>query len=395
MSSQSDSTLVWDGRPPRAFEIAVEDEALDDLRRRLRATRWPDRAPGDPWRFGTDVAYLEALCTYWAEDYDWRAQEAALNGLDNRKVTIAGHDLHYAHVPGEAPDAPPLLLAHGWPGSFYEYHRLIPRLTRPSEFGGRAEDSFTVVAPSLPGYGFSFTPGQRRFGLRDATDILAVLMTDVLGHDRFFAHGQDFGSYVAAHLGNAHTDKTRGIHVTLMALPRVLPELAEPTEDEARYRAQLAHWLTEETGYVQIMGTKPQTLSFGLTDSPAGLASWIVEKWRSWSDCKGDVDAHFGRDTLLTNIMIYWITGAIGSSAWPYYQRTREPWIISEDEPVTMPTAYVEHPFEILTPPRSLAETMYTNIQRWTVRESGGHFAALEDPDWLAADISSFFGSLR
>lgn len=395
MSSQNDGTLAWNRQSPRAFEIAVEEPVLEDLRNRLRATRWPDQAPGEPWQYGTDVSYLKTLCTYWAEEFDWRAQEEALNSLNNYKVTIAGYDLHYAHVVGESPDAPPILLTHGWPGSFYEYHQLIPRLTRPSEFGGRAEDAFTVVVPSLPGYGFSFTPGQRRFGLRDATDILAVLMTDVLGYDRFFAHGQDFGSYVAAHLGNAHTDKVRGIHITLMALPRVLPELADPTDDEKRYQAQLAHWLTEETGYVQIMGTKPQTLSFGLSDSPAGLASWIIEKWRSWSDCRGDVDAHFGRDVLLTNIMIYWISGAIGSSGWPYYQRTREPWIISENEPVTVPTAYVEHPFEILTPPRSLAETMYTNIQRWTVRESGGHFAALEDPDHLTADISSFFGGLR
>ncbi len=395
MSSQNDSTLVWDGQPPRVFEIAVEDEVIDDLRNRLRNTRWPDQTPGDLWQFGTDVAYLKALCTYWAEEYDWRIHEEALNSLKNYKVTIAGYDLHYAHVQGESPDAPPLLLTHGWPGSFYEFHQLIPRLTRPSDFGGRAQDAFTVVVPSLPGFGFSFTPGQRRFGLRDSTDILAVLMTDVLGYDRFFAHGGDLGAFVTSHLGNAHTDKTRGIHITLIPRPRVLLELAEPTEDEVRYQSQLSHWLTEESGYAQIMGTKPQTLSFGLTDSPVGLASWIMEKWRSWSDCGGDVDACFGRDTLLTNIMIYWITGTIGSSAWPYYQRSREPWIISEDEPVTVPTAYVEHPFEILTPPRSLTETMYTNIQRWTVREKGGHFATLEDPDWLASDISSFFGSLR
>ena len=291
MSSQNDSTLVWDERPPRAFEIAVEDKVLDDLRSRLRATRWPDQAPGDPWQFGTDVAYLRALCTYWAEDYDWRAQEAALNRLHNHKVTIAGHDLHYAHVPGESPDAPPLLLTHGWPGSFYEYHQLIPRLTRPSDFGGRAQDAFTVVVPSLPGYGFSFTPGQRRFGLRDATDILAVLMTDVLGYDQFFAHGQDFGSYVAAHLGNAHTDKTRSIHITLMALPRVLPELAEATEDEERYQAQLAHWLTEETGYVRIMGTNRKPSLSGSPIRPPG--------WRRGSSRSGARGAIAGAMSML------------------------------------------------------------------------------------------------
>lgn len=395
MSSQSDPTLVWDGKPPRPFEIAIDDKVLNDLKERLRRTRWPDQAPGEPWQFGTDTAYLEQLCRYWAEDYDWRKHEAMLNGFPQFKVSVGGYDLHYAHIAGEAADAPPLLLSHGWPGSFYEYHQLIERLTRPSAFGGKASDAFTVVVPSLPGYGFSFTPGQRRFGLRDMTDMLAVLMTDVLGHQRFFAHGQDFGSYIAAHLGNAHTDVTRAIHITLMALPRVLPHLANPTSEEKRYQAQLKNWLTEETGYVQIMGTKPQTLSFGLTDSPAGLAAWIIEKWRSWSDCGGDVDHYFGRDTLLTNIMIYWVTGAIGSSAWPYYQRTREPWIIDEDHPVTVPTAYMEHPFEILTPPRSLAEIMYTNIQRWTSKSSGGHFAALETPEALAADISSFFHGIR
>lgn len=394
MTSQSDPTLAWDGAPPRPFEIAVDEAVLDDLKARLRNTRWPDQAPGEPWRFGTDPGYLQALCRYWAEDYDWRKHEALLNSFPQFKVTIGGHDLHYAHVAGETPDAPPLLLSHGWPGSFYEYHQLIARLTRPSAFGGKAADAFTVVVPSLPGYGFSFTPGQRRFGLRDMTDMIAVLMTEVLGYQRFFAHGQDFGSYIAAHLGNAHPAVTRAIHVTLMALPRVMPDLANPTAEEKRYQAQLTNWLTEETGYVQIMGTKPQTLAFGLTDSPAGLAAWIIEKWRAWSDCKGDVDAHFGRDTLLTNIMIYWVTGAIGSSGWPYYQRTREPWIIDKDHPVTVPTAYMEHPFEILTPPRSLAETMYTNIQRWTSMPAGGHFAALETPDLLAADITSFFHGL-
>lgn len=384
------SHAAWDGQAPRPFTIAVPDAVLDDLRARLSRTRWPDAIDGAGWAYGTDPGYARDLCAYWRDHYDWRTHEADLNGFRQFTARIGGIDLHFIHEAGEGPRPRPLLLSHGWPGSFFEYHKLIPRLTHPSRFGGNAEDAFTVVVPSLPGHGFSFRPGQRRFGLREIADCLGTLMVDVLGYDRFMAHGHDWGAFLSTRLGFSHARSVSGIHITLLTIPR---RPAPPrTPEEAAFQQQLDHWLREETGYSQMMGTRPQTLAYGLTDSPSGLAAWIVEKFHRWSDCGGDLDAHFGKDTLLTNIMLYWVTGAIGSSFWPYYARQHEPWIVPEGELVMVPTGYAEHPREILTPPRSLAETLYGNIQRWTRMPRGGHFPALEYPDELAADIRAFFG---
>jgi len=385
----------WDGKPPRPFELAVPQETLDDLRQRLTLTRWPDEITGTPWEFGTDLGYLRNLCAYWKDQYDWRQQEMALNSFKHFKVTIGGIDLHYLLEPGEGRNPQPLLLTHGWPGSFYEYHKLIPRLTRPSQFGGSPDQAFTVVVPSMPGYGFSFKANQPRFGLNEIADSLNTLMVDVLGHASYAAHGHDWGAFVATRLAYAHAERLRGIHITLLAIPREQSTAPPRTEAEQRYRQQLDHWLREETGYSQIMATKPQTLAFALTDSPAGLAAWIVEKFRRWSDCDGDVDRHIGRDVLLTNIMLYWVTGAIGSTFWPYYARLHEPWIVPDGASITVPTGYAEHPREILTPPRSLAEPFYGNIQRWTPMAKGGHFPALEAPDALAGEIRAFLSSLK
>jgi pimeloyl-ACP methyl ester carboxylesterase len=251
-----------------------------------------------------------------------------------------------------------------------------------------------VIVPSMPGHGFSFQPGQPRFGLNEIADCLKTLMVDVLGHETFGAHGHDWGAFIATRLAYAHSSLIEGIHVSLLAIPRRPYVAASLTPDEERFNRQLAHWLAEESGYSQIMGTKPQTLAYGLTDSPVGLAAWIVEKFRSWSDWRGDVNGYFGRDVLLTNIMTYWVTGAIGSSFWPYYTCSHEPWIVPEGVTVKVPTAYAEHPREILTPPRSVAEQLYSNIRRWTRMPAGGHFPALEAPDVLATDIADFFASL-
>jgi pimeloyl-ACP methyl ester carboxylesterase len=387
-------SLDWDGAAVRPFQIDVEDAVLSDLRDRLRRTRWPDQPRGEPWAYGTDLRYLKDLCAYWHDAYDWRLQEAELNRFKQYKANIGGADVHFIHEPGEGPNPRPLLLPHGWPGSFYDYHKLIPLLTHPSAHGGDSADAFSIVAPSLPGHGFSFTPGQRRFGVNEIAAICAVLMTDVLGYRTFAVHGHDWGAFIATRLGYAQPQLLLGIHITLLAIPRVLSGQARDAEEE-RFQRQLAHWLKEETGYARIMGTKPQTLDYALTDSPVGLAAWIVEKFRSWSDCGGDLDRYFGRDLLLTNIMLYWVTGAIGSTFWPYYARLHEPWFIPEDGRVTVPTGYAEHPREILTPPRSLVERIYPNIQRWTRMPIGGHFPALEVPVALAADIRAFFRSIE
>jgi microsomal epoxide hydrolase len=380
---------------PRAFALNVADTAITDLRERLARTRFPDQAPGEPWAYGTNVDYLRGLVEYWRTAFDWRAQEARLNAFAQFKAPLHDINVHFLHVPGKGPNPCPLLLMHGWPGSVFEFIDLIPRLTDPASFGGDLADAFTVVAPSLPGYGMSFRPGQKRFGIEEIADCLADLMTETLGYRRFAAQGGDWGGITASRMGYAHADKLIGIHVNLLAVRRDGSMLSDPTPAERKYLDELAYWLKEETGYQWIQGTRPQTLSFGLTDSPAGLAAWIVEKFRAWSDCNGDVDSVFTRDRLLANISLYWFTGAIGSSFFPYYFRMHRPWPIPEGGRIAVPTGYSEFPREILRAPRSLAERTYTDIRRWTVMPHGGHFAAMEQPAELADDIRVFFRPLR
>jgi microsomal epoxide hydrolase len=378
----------------RPFRIEVADDVLADLRERLGRVRWPDEAPGAAWAYGTSLSYMKELVAYWRDTYDWRAAEARLNERRHFTAPVGGIDVHFIHEPGVGPRPFPLLLSHGWPGSIAEFQELIPRLTDPARFGGRAEDAFTVVAPSLPGYTFSFRPDQPRFGVAEIADVFATLMTDVLGYPRFAAQGGDWGAFVTAVLGLKYPERLAGIHVNLLAVRRDVTAPANPDAEERRFLGQLRHWQREETGYQWIQGTRPQTLAFGLTDSPAGLAAWIVEKFRAWSDCDGDVERCFSKDVLLTNVMLYWVTGAINSSFWPYYARMHGPWPLPDGRRIEVPTGYAAFPREILTPPRAWAERVY-NIQRWTAMERGGHFAALEQPDALAGDIRDFFRPLR
>ncbi len=379
---------------PTPFTLHVPEAALADLRERLARTRFPDQAPGPPWAYGTDVIYLRDLVHHWRTGFDWRAQEARLNAFAQYTVPLHGIDLHFTHVPGQGPAPLPLLLSHGWPGSVFEFLDIIPRLTDPARFGGDPADAFTVVAPSLPGYGLSFRPGQARFGVEAIADCLAALMADVLGYRRFGAQGGDWGAFVSSRLGVAHADKLAGIHLNLLPVRRD-PALANPTPEERRFLGELEHWLKEETGYQWIQGTRPQTLAAALTDSPAGLAAWIVEKFRAWSDCGGDLEAAFTKDALLANIGLHWFTGAIGSSFWPYYAQMHDPWPIPDGQTVDVPMGYCEFPAEILRPPRSMAARTYTDIRRWQTMPRGGHFAAMEQPDALAEEVRAFFRPLR
>ena len=378
---------------PDPFSLHVPDVALADLRERLARTRLPDQTPGPPWTYGTDVDYLRELLEHWRDGFDWRVQEAALNALPQFRVPLHGIDLHFLHVPGEGPAPTPLLLSHGWPGSVVEFLDLIPRLTQPSRFGGDPADAFTVVAPSLPGYGLSFRPGQRRFGVEAIADCLAELMTEVLGYRRFAAQGGDWGAFVASRLGAVHADKLLGIHLNLLAVRRDPALVADPTEEERRYLGELTEFLKEETGYQWIQGTRPQTLAFGLSDSPAGLAAWIVEKFWAWTDNDGTPEDAVDHDRMLANISLYWFTGCISASFHPYHARMHGPWPIPGA--VEVPMGYCQFPREILRPPRSLAARTYTDIRRWTVMEHGGHFAALEQPEALAAEVRAFFRPLR
>ncbi|MFY9315421.1 MAG: epoxide hydrolase family protein [Burkholderiales bacterium] len=365
---------------PREFSLHVADEALEDLRARLERTRWPDEPPLSPWATGTSLAYMKGLVAYWRQGFDWRAAEARLNAFAQYKVNLRGIDLHFLHVPGRRKDAMPLLLSHGWPGSVFEFLRLIPLL----------QEHFTVVAPSLPGYGLSFAPGQPRFGTEEIAEAFHELMSGVLGYRRYGCQGGDWGASIGTVLGYRYPESVIGVHLNLLVVRRD-PKLSS----DPAYSRQLKHFLAEEAGYQAIQGTKPQTLAFGLSDSPAGLAAWIVEKFRTWSDCGGVPENAIARDDMLANIALYWFTGAIGSSFWPYYARLHAGWPIPEGGTIGVPMGYAQFPKEILIPPRALAERTYTDIRRWTVMPRGGHFAALEQPEALARDVTEFFATVR
>jgi pimeloyl-ACP methyl ester carboxylesterase len=370
---------------PKPFTLRVADAAIADLHDRLARTRWPDEPPVQPWSTGTSLAYMQTLVEHWRTRFDWRAWETKLNRFRQFTVPIGGIEVHFIHEPGRGPNPMPLLISHGWPGSVFEFHKLIPLLT----------EHFTVVAPSLPGYPLSYAPGQKRLGIEDIADLYADLMTRVLGYARFGAQGGDWGAFVASVLGLRYPEHVAGIHLNLLAVRRDPKMVADPTPEERTFLAELEHFLREEIGYQWIQGTKPQTLAFGLSDSPAGLAAWIVEKFRSWTDCGGDPENAVSRDEMLADISLYWFTGAIGSSFWPYYARMHGAWPVPPGRTVDVPMGYAQFPREILRPPRSLAEKTYSDIRRWSVMDKGGHFAALEQPDTLAREVREFFRSLE
>lgn len=377
------------------FTLHVSDSEIADLKLRLARARLPDQAPGAPWSYGTDLSYMRGLIDYWQTGFDWRAQEARLNALPQVMVPIDGINIHTLHVPGKGPKPMPLLLLHGWPGSVFEFLDIIARLTDPAAFGGDPADAFTVVAPSLPGYGLSFSPGQKRFGIRQIADSCAELMSS-LGYSRFGVQGGDWGAAIATSLSLHHPDRLIGMHLNFLSAIRRDPALyGDPSPEVQDFVAQLKQFSAEETGYQLIQGTKPQTLAFALTDSPVGLAAWFVEKFRTWTDCGGEPETALSRDQMLADISFYWFTGCIGASFWPYYDRLHSPWMVPQGRTVDVPLGYAEFPCEILRPPRVIAETVFSDIRRWTVMPKGGHFAAMEQPAALAGEMNAFFRGLR
>ena len=372
------------------FRLAIDNAAISDLRARLARVRWPDEAPDAPWRYGTSVAFMRELVDYWTTSYEWRNTEAAINAWPQFVTSIDGIDVHFLWVEGRGPNPKPLLLSHGWPGSILEFMKLIPLLTDPAAHGGDPADAFTVIVPSLPGYTLSFRPNQRRCALQEIGAMFHKLMTR-LGYARYGAQGGDWGSFITAWLGAHRAPHVSGIHLNLLPLRRDAAMFANPTDEERRYLAELEAFLKEETGYQWIQGTRPQTLAFALSDSPVGLAAWMVEKYRAWTDCDGDPRNALSMDEMLGNISLYWFTGCIGASFWPYYARMHGRWPI--DGRIDVPAGYCEFPREILRPPRAAAERIF-NIRRWTVMPKGGHFAALEQPVALAREIREFFRTL-
>ncbi len=371
------------------LQLSVPDEELAALHDRVRATRWAQSLPGVTWDAGTDQGVLRELAAYWAEGFDWRAAEAAINALPNRVVELRGARLHFLHFAAERPGALPLVLTHGWPSSFLELVALAQRLARPSEHGAADAPAFEVVVPSLPGFAFSDQRPQLPADVR-THDLWHLLMTEVLGFDRYGAHGGDLGAGVTSRLGAGYPDAVAGIHVLSVAFPPA-DRRTDLDADEQRMLAEVAEWDETEGAYGHQQSTRPMTLAPALSDSPVGLLAWMVEKYRAWSDCAGDVFTRFSADDILTQVSLYWFTNTIATSFRPYfeYRLTGAPPV----GPVTVPTAVAVFPHDLSRPPRHWAERSYA-VSRFTEMPRGGHFAAHEEPDLLADDLRAFFGPL-
>jgi pimeloyl-ACP methyl ester carboxylesterase len=384
------------------FRIAIPDAELHDLHAAIARTRWPDEIEDAGWDYGTPLGYLQELVGYWADGFRWREREQFLNALPQFRATVDApgfeqFGVHFVHQRGVGPSPLPIVLSHGWPSTHYEYHDVVMRLANPGAFGDDPADAFHVVVPSLPGYGFSDIPRARGMTPRVMSTMFVDLMGQ-LGYERFGAGGCDWGAYVTALLGLDHPDALVGIH---MGMLNFRAADYERTEDDLAFGKRAKAWRSEESGYSTIQGTKPQSLAYGLMDSPAGLAAWIVEKWRRWSDCDGDVQRLFTRDELLTTIAIYWFTGTINSANRLYYESRRAPVVLAPGERVRPPAGFLlerevaggPSP-NIGPPPRSRAEAVY-DVQRWTVPDRGLHFPAAETPELYVEELRAFFRHLR
>ncbi|MBH77647.1 MAG: multidrug MFS transporter [Dehalococcoidia bacterium] len=376
--------------PPRPFRIDVPDSVLEDLSRRLDNTRWPDAVPGTDWDYGADVNYIRELVAYWRHAYDWRAHEAALNSWPQFLSEVDGVDIQYWHVKGKGPKPHPLLLTHGWPGSMFEFFHLIGPLTDPAAYGGDPRDAFDVVIPSIPGFGWSGKPREGGWGPSRVADALNYLMNVELGYEVYGAQGGDWGAIVSTRMGVSHSDNLSGIHLNFV----IATPPAEPTEEDQAGLSSMRAFQANETGYSNVQGTKPQSLGIAQADSPAGIAAWISEKFRTWSDCNGNLESRFSKDTLLTNIMFYWAPNSIASAARIYYEARAEGGNGSTPSFVPTPTGVAVFPKEVWMTPRSWVERSY-NLLHWTEMPEGGHFAALEQPDRLLDDIRTFFRQVR
>ncbi len=375
------------------FKIDVKEDVIQDLHERLDKTRWPDQV-GENWQYGSDLGYMKSLCHYWRHEYDWRLQEKNLNRFDQFTTTIDERRFHFIHQRSKHKDALPLLITHGWPGSFTEFQKIIDPLTDPENHGGKASDAFHVICPSIPGYGFSEAPSTPGFDQKSAAECNIQLMQQ-LGYDKYGVQGGDWGSAISSWSAILAPEQICGLHLTLIfaGYPSSKRDPMEGVTDQEQTRlAERKDAMKEGTGYQQIQGTKPQTLGYGLHDSPSGLAAWITEKFHSWTDCDGSIENSISKDELLTNIMIYWVTGTITSSTRLYYESRHTD--NKMEGKIETPTGCAIFPGELYIPPRAWAEEMY-NIQHWSTMEKGGHFAAMEQPELLVEDLREFFGKLR
>jgi len=369
------------------FKVDIKQSQVNDLKQRLNQTRWPDQI-GDAWQYGTDLPYIKELCTYWKDEFDWYRQQDIINQFDHYQTDIDGINLHFIYQKAANGKGIPLLLSHGWPGSVWEFYKLIPMLTDPESCGIDSPYSYDVICPSLPGYGFSSAPTQPGYDAEKMASIFNQLMGK-LGYNTYLAQGGDWGAIITSWLGAMYPDNVKGIHLNmLVARPPKDDPMKGVTSEEMPGVLHSKQFQETGTAYQKIQGSKPQTLGYGLNDSPAGLAAWIVEKFHAWTDCKGDLEQALSRDEILTDISIYWFTQSITSSMRLYYEVFNQPkgGIATQ---VEVPTGYAQFPQEIMQPPRVWADHSY-NIQQWTPMKQGGHFAALEQPELLAEDVRKF-----
>jgi epoxide hydrolase len=373
------------------FRIAVPDAVLTDLKSRLRNTRWPEAELVDDWSQGAPLKWIKDVCGYWAEQYDWKKREAALNRFAQFTTDIDGLGIHFIHARSPHPQAMPLIITHGWPGSVVEFHKVIEPLVDPVAHGGNAADAFHVVCPSLPGFGFSAKPTTTGWGVGRIAQSWAVLM-DRLGYARYGAQGGDWGSAVTTALGALDADHCAGIHITLAMGTRPNVE-GTPTPEETRALEGIKYYADWDSGYSKQQSTRPQTLGYALTDSPSGQAAWILEKFWAWTDCNGHPENILTRDELLDNVMLYWVTASAASSArlyWESFGPKRRPAVT-----VKIPTGVAVFPKEIVTPVRKWMEAGFTNITHWSEMPKGGHFAAFEQPDLFVREVRDYFRKLR
>jgi len=389
---------------PIPFEIDIPDSRLADLRQRLESIHWAPDLDNDDWRYGTNGTYLRELVDYWLGTYDWREQERAMNAYDHFRVDLAGSPIHFIRVEGRGPAPLPLILSHGWPWTFWDFEKVIGPLSDPGAHGGDPADAFDVVVPSLPGFGFSTPLEKTGINWWRTADLWAQLMRDVLGYDRFCAHGGDWGSLVTLQLGHRYPDRVHGIHITGIApldifsgdRPWAIGGLVESMAEGSNERADMLAWERKFASHVAVQHLDPQTLAFAMHDSPLGLCSWILERRRSWSDCRGDVESRFSKDQLLTTMMIYWLTDSFVSSVRYYQEASAHPWRPDHDR---MPV--VEAPtgitlFDPDKPPGDMEWSHdYFNRQFFRNHPRGGHFAPAEEPEALVGDIRELFRSSR
>ncbi len=376
--------------------IHIPEEDLIDLRDRLNRTRWPDEVRGAGWAYGANLAYMQELITYWLSTFDWRAQEAKINSFPNFRAEIEGVGIHFIHQRGKGQNPIPLVLTHGWPSSFFEMTKLMPLLTDPGAHGADPADAFDVIVPSVPGFGFSdppLDPGMTRSRVAD----LWVKLMEGLGYGRFGVHGNDIGAVIHAYIARNHPERLIGLHTMMPTYPSPAFREDEPPMSlvEERFADYVKLWDREEGGYNLVQETRPQTLAYGLNDSPAGLAAWILEKWRSWGTQDGNLENCFTKDELLTNVAIYWLTGTANSSGRSYYERAHDPNAFQKGDQIRVPTGVALSLEPVQRAPREWVGRVYKDIRHWTEFDHGGHFMALEDPQALAADIREFFRPLR